>query len=66
MIEILQKYKEEKQKRLEAETKLKEQEPLVLFADTCLKSKDNILVRELAKIAKDKSIKIEKKDYIKN
>jgi len=66
MIEILQKYKEEKQKRLEAENRLKEQEPLVLFAGTCLKSKDNILVRELAKIAKDKSIEIgEKRLYQK-
>lgn len=66
MIEILQKYKEEKQKRLEAENKLKEQEPLVLFAGACLKSKDNILVRELAKIAKDKSIEIgEKRLYQK-
>lgn len=66
MIEILQKYKEEKQKRLEAENRLKEQEPLVLFADTCLKSKDNILVRELAKIAKDEGIEIgEKRLYNK-
>lgn len=66
MIEILQKYKEEKQKRLEVENRLKEQEPLVLFADTCLKSKDNILVRELAKIAKDESIEIgEKRLYNK-
>jgi len=66
MIEILQKYKEEKQKRLEAENRLKEQEPLVLFADTCLKSKDNILVRELAKIVKDEGIEIgEKRLYNK-
>lgn len=66
MIEILQKYKEEKQKRLEAENRLKEQEPLVLFADTCLKSKDNILVRELAKIAKDEGMEIgEKRLYNK-
>lgn len=66
MIEILQKYKEEKQKRLEVENRLKEQEPLVLFAGTCLKSKDNILVRELAKIAKDEGIEIgEKRLYNK-
>lgn len=66
MIEILQKYKEEKQKRLEAENRLKEQEPLVLFADTCLKSKDNILVRELAKIVKDEGMEIgEKRLYNK-
>ena len=66
MIEILQKYKEEKQKRLEVENRLKEQEPLVLFAGACLKSKDNILVRELAKIAKDEGIEIgEKRLYNK-
>jgi len=66
MIEILQKYKEEKQKRLEVENRLKEQEPLVLFAGACLKSKDNILIRELAKIANDEGIEVgEKRLYNK-
>jgi anti-repressor protein len=37
---------------------LEESKPLVMFAETCLKSKDNILIRELAKIANDEGIKI--------
>jgi anti-repressor protein len=57
---------ESKNTILQLETKLKEQEPLVTFADTCLKSKDNILVRELAKIANDEDINIgEKRLYNK-
>jgi phage antirepressor YoqD-like protein len=43
-----------------------EQAPLVSFAETCLKSKDNILVRQLAKIACDEGINIgEKRLYQK-
>lgn len=48
------------------EAKIEEQKPLVGFAETCLKSKDNILIRELSKIAKDEGIDIgEKKLYKK-
>lgn len=35
---------------------LNEQKPLVTFAERCLKSSDNILVRELAKIIQDEGI----------
>jgi anti-repressor protein len=45
---------------------IEEQKPLVGFAETCLKSKDNILVRQLSKIAQDENINIgEKKLYKK-
>jgi len=38
----------------------------VTFAETCLKSNDNILVRQLSKIAQDEGLKIgEKKLYTK-
>lgn len=37
---------------------LEEAKPLITFAETCLKSKDNILMRELAKIANDEGIEI--------
>ena len=48
------------------ELKVEEQKPLVAFAETALKSKDNILVRQLAKIAKDEGIEIgEKRLYNK-
>ena len=39
-------------------TKIKEDEPLVTFADRILKEGDNILVRDLAKIASDEGYKI--------
>ncbi len=52
--------------RKKLEQKIEKDEPLVTFAQTCLKSKDNILVRELAKIAQDQHIDIgEKKLYKK-
>jgi len=48
------------------EVKIEEQKPLVGFAETCLKSKDNILVRQVSKIAQDEGIDIgEKKLYKK-
>jgi len=48
------------------EAKIEEQKPLVGFAETCLKSKDNILVRQVSKIAQDEGIDIgEKKLYKK-
>ncbi|WP_245864496.1 Rha family transcriptional regulator [Paenibacillus donghaensis] len=54
--------KEKKQLQLQVE----ENKPLVTFAETVLKSKDNILVRELSKIIQDEGINIgEKKLYNK-
>ena len=40
------------------EAKIEEQKPLVGFAETCLKSKDNVLIRELSKVANDEGINI--------
>jgi prophage antirepressor-like protein len=37
---------------------IEEQKPLVTFAETALKSSDNILMRELAKVAKDEGLEI--------
>ena len=46
--------------------KIEEDKPLVAFADRVLKDGDNILVRELAKVASDQGYKIgEKKLYKK-
>jgi phage regulatory protein, rha family len=48
------------------QTRIEETKPLVAFAETALKSKDNILVRELSKIVQDQGINIgEKKLYQK-
>jgi len=46
---------EHKEKRL-LENKIEEQKPLVSFAERCLKSKDSILVRELAKVITEEGI----------
>lgn len=52
----------EQQEKIELlEAKIEEEKPLVTFANTVLKSKDNILIRELAKIACDEGIKIGEK-----
>lgn len=54
--------KEKKQLQLQIE----ENKPLVTFAETVLKSKDNILVREMSKLIQDEGINIgEKKLYQK-
>ena len=57
-ITLLTKYKEEKQKKIQAEQKIKKQKPLVDFANKVGKSKNTSLVREVAKIACDEGIKI--------
>ncbi|PYE51657.1 phage antirepressor KilAC domain-containing protein [Paenibacillus barcinonensis] len=54
-----------KEKKL-LEVKIEEYKPLITFAETALKSSDNILVRELSKIVQDEGINIgEKKLYQK-
>jgi len=58
LIQLATRLKEEQEKRLAAEQKLEEQKPLVGFAETCLASKDSILVRELAKVASKQGITI--------
>lgn len=45
--------------------KIEEDKPLVEFGNTILKSSDNILVRELAKIASDEGMKIGEKQLYK-
>lgn len=58
IINIATRLKEEQEKRQQAERVIAEQQPKVLFADTCLASDDSILVRELAKLVTDQGIKI--------
>jgi len=58
LIQLATRLKEEQEKRIAAEQKLEEQKPLVGFAETCLASKDSILVRELAKVASKQGITI--------
>lgn len=66
IIQLATQLKDEREKRKLAEKKIEEQKPLVTFAETCIKSKDNILVRELAKIAHEQGMDIgEKKLYKK-
>jgi phage antirepressor YoqD-like protein len=56
MIQTLKALKEERQLRELAESTIEKQKPLVTFAETCLASKDSILVRELAKIINNQGI----------
>lgn len=56
IIGLATKLKEEQLKRKELENKIIEQQPLVTFAERCMKSKDNILVRELSKIIQEEGI----------
>jgi anti-repressor protein len=55
---VTQRLVEERKARIAAEALLEEQKPLVTFAETCLDSKDSILVRELAKVANKNGINI--------
>ena len=65
LIKLATELKEEKLKRIEAERKIEESKPLITFAETCIKSKDNILVRQLSKIANDEGIDIGEKRLYK-
>jgi len=66
LLRVTTKLVEERRARLAAETRLIEQKPLVTFAETCLTSKDSILVRELAKVATKNGVNIgEKRLYQK-
>ncbi len=49
---------EEQQKRIAAESQLRESEPLVHFAKKCIKSDDCLMVREFAKVLTDKDFNI--------
>lgn len=50
LIQLATTLKEEKQKRIEAEKKVEEQAPKVLFADAVIGSRSSCLIGELAKI----------------
>jgi anti-repressor protein len=66
IIQLATQLKEERIKRIEAEKKIEQDKPLVAFAETCLKSKDNLLVREVSKVAQEQGMDIgEKKLYKK-
>lgn len=56
MIDVLTKYKEEKEKRKLLEQTVEEQRPLVTFAEKCIKTNDSILVRELAKLISEQGV----------
>lgn len=64
-IKALTALKEERARRKELETQAEENKPKVLFADTVIKSSDNILVREMAKLLCDNDIKIGEKRLYK-
>lgn len=65
LIQLATKLKEEQIKRKELEEEKKRNEPLVIFANRCLTSKDSILVRELAKIITDEGYNIGEKRLYK-
>ena len=58
ILQLAQNWAEEQQKRIEAETKVKEQAPKVLFADAVATSDRSVLVSELAKILKQNGVEI--------
>lgn len=61
MIGLLTNLKEEKQKRLEVERKMLQQQPLVTFAEACMQSDQTLKVGEVAKLAMKQGIKIGQK-----
>ncbi|HEK9103364.1 TPA: phage antirepressor KilAC domain-containing protein [Bacillus pseudomycoides] len=58
MIGLLTNLKEEKQKRIEAERKVLQQQPLVTFAEACMQSEQTLKVSEVAKLAMKHGVKI--------
>lgn len=64
-IKALTALKEERARRKELEAQAEENHPKVLFADTVIKSSDNILIREMAKLLCDNDIKIGEKRLYK-
>lgn len=58
IIKLAKEIKQEREARIKAEKQIEQQAPLVGFAETCLTSKDSILIRELAKVASKQGIKI--------
>ena len=58
IIQLATTLKEERQKRLEAEKKIEQQKPKVLFADAVETSESSILIGEMAKILRQNGIDI--------
>ncbi|MGI0534987.1 phage antirepressor [Bacillus pfraonensis] len=58
MIGLLTNLKEEKAKRIEAERKVLQQQPLVTFAEACMQSEQTLKVSEVAKLATKQGVKI--------
>lgn len=58
MIHILTRLKEEQKARISAENKLDSQRSLVAFAETCMDSEKNMLVREVAKLASKNGVMV--------
>ena len=58
LIKLATELKNEKEARQEAEAKVKEQAPKVLFADTVSGSQTSILVGQLAKLVKQRGVEI--------
>ncbi|HDR7611430.1 TPA: phage antirepressor KilAC domain-containing protein [Bacillus mycoides] len=58
MIGLLTNLKEEQAKRVEAERKILQQQPLVTFAEACMQSDKSLKVSEVAKLAAKHNIKI--------
>jgi len=65
MIQTLIALKEERAKRQALEAQAEVNQPKVLFADTISKSKDNILIGDMAKLLCDKAFKIGQKRLFK-
>ncbi|MCJ8008938.1 BRO family protein [Lederbergia wuyishanensis] len=56
IIKIATQLKDEQQKRIEAEQRIKQQQPLVAFAEACMTSDKSLLVREVAKLCSKNGI----------
>lgn len=61
LIKLATQLKEEKQARLEAEKKIEEQKPKVIFADAVSASKSSILIGDLAKLIRQNGVEVGQK-----
>lgn len=63
IIQLATNLKEEQQKRIEAEIKIKADKPKVLFAEAVGSSKQGILIREMAKLLKQNGVDLGEKRF---
>ena len=61
LIKLATQLKEEKEARLEAEKKIEEQKPKVIFADAVSASKSSILIGDLAKLIRQNGVEVGQK-----